>query len=66
MDIKRELFNKLNSFHHDKDFVIGVMSNAKHDEDRETILQFMENDDDVTIENIILLSLHLSNERKSK
>ena len=66
MDIKRELFNKLNSFHHDKDFVIGVMSNAKHDEDRETILQFIENDDDVTIENIILLSLHLSNERKTK
>lgn len=66
MDIKRELFNKLNSFHHDKDFVVGVMSNAKHDEDRKTILQFIENDDDVTIENIILLSLHLSNKRKAK
>jgi hypothetical protein len=66
MDIKRELFNKLNSFHHDKDFVVGVMSNAKHDEDRETILQFMEAGEDVTVENIILLSLHLSNERKAK
>lgn len=66
MDIKRELFNKLNNFHHDKDFVVGVMSNAKHDEDRKTILQFMESDEDVTIENIILLSLHLNNERKVK
>ncbi len=66
MDIKRELFNKLNEFYHDKDFVIGVMSNAKHDEDRETILQFVENGEDVTIESIILLSLHLSNDRKSK
>ena len=66
MDIKRELFNKLNSFYHDKDFVLGVMSNAKHDDDRETILQFMENGEDVTVESIILLSLHLNNERKAK
>jgi hypothetical protein len=66
MDIKRELFNKLNDFYHDKDFVVGVMSNAKHDEDRKTILQFIENGEDVTIESIILLSLHLSNERKTK
>ena len=64
MDIKRELFNKLKEFHPDKDFVVGVMSNAKHEDDRKAILQFMENGDDVTVESIILFSLHLSNERK--
>ena len=66
MNIKRELFDKLNSFHHDKDFVVGVMSNAKHEEDRKTIIDYMENGEDVTVENIILLSLHLNNERKTK
>lgn len=65
MDIKRELFNKLNNFHHDKDFVVGVMSNATHEEDRKTIIDYMDTGEDVTIENIILLSLHLSNERNN-
>ena len=63
MDIKHELFKKLKEFHPDKDFVVGAMSNAKHEDDRNAILQFMENGEDVTIESIILLSLHLNSNR---
>lgn len=63
-NIKRTLFDKLRDFHNDKDFVIGVMSNAKHDEDREVILEFIENEKEASIEDVILLSLHLANQRK--
>lgn len=66
MDVKRKLFDKLKEFHNDKDFVIGVMSDAQHPEDQQTIIDYMENGDDVTIENIILLSLYLNSERKNK
>ena len=62
-DTKRKLFDKLKSFYHDKDFVIGVMSSAKHKDDAKIILDYMENGTDVTAESIILLSLELSNER---
>ena len=38
------------------------MSNAKYEEDRKTIIDFMDNDE-ITVEDIILLSLELGNER---
>jgi hypothetical protein len=63
-DTKRKLFDKLKEFHNDKEFVVGVMSNAKHDEDRDLILKFIESEKEATIEDVILLSLHLANERK--
>ncbi|MEE1517266.1 MAG: hypothetical protein UF228_06680 [Lachnospiraceae bacterium] len=61
--IKRTLFEKLRKYHNDKDFVGGVMSNVNYDEDRQIIIDFIDNDEDVSVENIILLSLHLSNKR---
>ena len=65
-EIKRKLFDKLKAFYPDKDFVIGVISNAKYDDDRKAIIDYMENGEDVSVENIILQSLHLKNERKKK
>ena len=56
------LKDKLQSFCDDWDFVVGVMSNAKYEEDRKTIIDFMDNDE-ITVEDIILLSLELGNER---
>ena len=63
MNVSRKLFNKLQEIHCDKDFVIGVMSNAKNVEDRQAILDFIENESTFSVEDIILLSLHLHNER---
>ena len=60
------LFNKLKAFHDDKDFVLGVLCNAPNDEDMKTIINYMDNGDDVTIENLILLSLELGNNRDSQ
>lgn len=62
--IKFKLFNKLKEFHNDKDFVVGVISNTKHDEDMQSIIDYIDNGEDVTVENIILLSLHLNQNRK--
>ena len=64
-NVKRSLFNKLKEFHPDKDFVVGVMSNAKHAEDQQSIIDFIENEKDATIEDVVLLSLHLRNARNT-
>ena len=66
LDIKRKLFDKLKEFHPDKDFVVGVMSNAKHAEDQQSVINFIESEKDATVEDVILLSLHLCNQRNSK
>ena len=63
-EIKRKLFDKLKAYYNDKDFVIGVMSNVTHDEDRQAIIDYIDNGEDVSVENIILLSLHLDNVKK--
>ena len=65
-EVKRKLFDRLKAFYNDKDFVVGVMGNAKHPEDQQTIIEFIGNEEDITIEDIILLSLYLCNERKAK
>ena len=61
---KQNLFYKLKDFHPDKDFVVGVMSNATHPEDQQTIIDFMESEEKPTLEEIILLSLDLNQHRK--
>ena len=62
-EIKRKLFDKLKAYYPDKDFVVGVISNTKHDEDRQTIIEFIDKGEEVSVESIILLSLHLNNKR---
>lgn len=62
--IKRKLFDVLKEFNPDKDFVGGVISNTKNDEDRQNIIDYIQNGDDVTAENVILLSLHLKQEHE--
>lgn len=61
--LKRKLFCKLRKYYNDKDFVIGVMSNLTHDDDIKTMIEYIDNGEDVSIENIILLSLHCNGYR---
>lgn len=63
---KRKLFEKLKEFYPDKDFVGGVLSNTEHDVDRQKIIEYIDKGNDVSVENIILLSLHLNNERNKR
>lgn len=60
---KRELFCKLRNLYNDKDFVVGVMSNAQSEEVQKRIIDYINEGRDVSQENIILLSLHKSNKK---
>ena len=57
--IKRKLFDVLKEFNPDKDFVGGVISYTKNDEDRQKIIDYIHKGDNVTVENVILLSIYL-------
>lgn len=58
-NIKRKLFDKLKAIHPDKDFVLGVVSNAKTDDNYQAIIDFIDKGDEVTVDNIIALSILL-------
>lgn len=58
-----KLFHLLKEIFNDRDFVIGVMSNASHVDDREEIIRFIEKGEEATVENIILLSVYLDEKR---
>lgn len=64
MEVKKKLFDKLKAYYNDKDFVCGVISNTKNDDNRKAVLDYIDNGDDVSVENIILLSLYLGNNSK--
>ena len=59
----KALFEKLRAFYNNRDFVLGVMCNAPHEDDMKTILEYIEKGKDVTRESLILLSLELGNKR---
>ena len=60
---QKALFEKLKAFYNNRDFILGVMCNAPHEDDMKTILEYMEKGNKVTCENLILLSLELGNKR---
>lgn len=63
LKIKRQLFDTLKAYYPDKDFVGGVVSNTHTDTDRLAIIDYIENGEDVSVENIILMSLDLKIEK---
>lgn len=62
-ETKNDLISRLKEIYRDRDFVIGVMSAATHSEDQKAILDFIEKGDEVTVENIIVLAVHLKQKR---
>ena len=64
--IQKALFEKLKALYNNRDFVLGVMCNAPHEDDMKTVLEYMEKGNNVTCENLILLSLELGNKRDSE
>ena len=59
----KALFFFFLAFYSNREFVLGVMCNAPHEDDMKTILEYIEKGKDVTRENLILLSLELGNKR---
>lgn len=62
-EIKSKLIEKLKTISEDKDFIVGVVSNAKHNDDREAIIEYIDNGENVDYEQLLLLSVWLSQER---
>ena len=62
--IQDELFNKLKGIRNNKDFVLGVFTNAQHPEDRQAIIDFIDKGDDVSPANILALSVLLDDARE--
>lgn len=68
--ISEELKNRLVRFYDNRDFLIGVMSNVKTDEKRQKMIDFMDKaeevGDEITSDDLILLSVVLGNKEKKE
>ena len=62
--VKNELIEKLKTISCDKEFLLSVVNHAKHIDDRKAIIDYIDNGEDVTYENLILLSITLGRKRK--
>jgi hypothetical protein len=60
MTNKDILIRELRKIRNDDDFIIGVISNAKTEENYELVLEFIKQDIDVTPPNLLMLSLDLN------
>lgn len=61
--IKRKLFETLRDFHNNRDFILCVGSNVICDEDRQTIIDFINQKNKPTPEEVLILSVELDQQR---
>ena len=64
MEFTKKLIIRLKEIYNSKDFVLGVLANAPHMEDHQTILDFIDKHDWVTDQTLIVLSLQLGKLRE--
>lgn len=62
-DTEKQLLELLSAIWNNSDFIIGVLNSLKNDDERKEVIEFIENNDDVTSEQIDLLSLDISQSR---
>ncbi|MBQ5904399.1 MAG: hypothetical protein IIW88_00835 [Clostridia bacterium] len=62
--IKNQLVNKLKTISEDREFILSVINSARHTDDRKTVIEYIDNGEDVSYENVILLALTLYEERE--
>ena len=65
-EVKETLRESLREIYDNKDFVLGVLSNASHPDDRRAILKYIEKGEEITTENLILLSVDLDIKREKR
>ena len=63
-EIAKELIEMLVDLSDDDEFVLGIMTDLETDDERKIVIDYINNGEDVTYENLILLSLHLNNKRE--
>ena len=60
---ERQLAEMLSVIWDNNDFIVGVLNVLKNDDERNEVIEFIESNDDVTSEQIDLLSLNISQSR---
>ena len=58
-----ELVERLKQFSSDNDYIIGVLLDVYNEDDKQALLDYIENGKDVSYENVILYALELGQER---
>lgn len=61
--IKRKLFETLRDYYNNRDFILGVGSNVTCDEDRQTVIDFINQRNKPTPEEVIILTVELNQQR---
>lgn len=64
-DTEKQLLELLSAIWNNPDFIVGVLNSLKDDDERKEVIEFIENNDDVTSEQIDLLSLDISQSREN-
>lgn len=64
-EIKRKLIEKLRNISDDDNFIMGVISNSKRDDDRLSILEYIDKGKDVNREQLLLLSVWLDEQHQA-
>lgn len=58
--VGEKLYRQLQTLWDHEDFILGVLSFADNDEDRQVVLNYIQNGEDVTTDSISLLALELN------
>ena len=62
-DTTLKLISRLRLYSNDDDYILGVLAESSSDEDRQLIIDFIEQGENVTYETIILFSLEIGLQR---
>lgn len=65
-EVEKELVKKLRDIWDDKEFVIGVLSHLKDDEERGEIIELIDSNDNAKSEDVVLLSLDIDRSRDTQ
>ena len=61
---EKRLIGMLRDIWDDKEFVLGVVTNLETDEERQAVIDYIQNNEEVTTEELVLLSLDIELNRK--
>ncbi len=65
-ETRKKLLEKLKEIYDDEDFLAGVISSARHDDDAKAVMEYIEGCEEADIENIILFALGLYLDREER
>lgn len=62
-ETEKQLVELLSEIWNNNEFIIGVLNSLENDDERKEVIEFIESNEDVTTEQIDLLSLEISSSR---